>query len=228
MSVSASPVRSIPIRTASPGGFWAYAIVGWNLIPSAPLVIVMSSGGRSPASTVWWVPSARTMPSWTVSPAWSRRVRPGLPNPSNGRAVEADDLVADGQSGDRGRAARLDLVDRQDPGRVGEGRDREEDRERQGDVHHHPGDEDDQLPGQRRADERARVVRLAVLALEPDEAADRQPVERVERLALRAEDLRPGREPDPELVDADAGQPGGRRSGRARGSRRARRASARR
>ena len=59
-------------------------------------------------------------------------------------------------------------------------------------------------------DERARVVvGIAVLALEPDEAADRQPVQGVERLALRAEDLGPRREADPELEDADAGQPGG-------------------
>ena len=40
---------------------------------------------------------------------------------------------------------------------------------------------------QRCADERARIVRVvAVLALELDEAADRQPVERVERLAVDA------------------------------------------
>ncbi len=61
--------------------------------------------------------------------------------------------------------------------------------------------------GRRCARERARIVRLvAVLALELHEAADRQPVERVERLALRAEDLRPRREADPELEDADLGQ----------------------
>ena len=77
-------------------------------------------------------------------------------------------------------------------------------------VHHHAGDEDDQLGRQRCADERARVAAVvAVLALEPDEAADRQPVQRVERLAVRAEDLRPGREADPELEDPDAGEAGG-------------------
>ena len=58
--------------------------------------------------------------------------------------------------------------------------------------------------------QRPRVVAIvAVLALELDEATDRQPVQRVEGLALGPEDLRPRREPDPELEDADAGQPGG-------------------
>ena len=47
---------------------------------------------------------------------------------------------------------------------------------------------------------------VAVLALELDEAADRQPVERVERLALRAQDLGARREADAELEDADAGE----------------------
>ena len=50
---------------------------------------------------------------------------------------------------------------------------------------------------------------VAVLALELHEAADRQPVERVEGLALRAQDLGARREADPELEDADAGEPRG-------------------
>ena len=45
--------------------------------------------------------------------------------------------------------------------------------------------------------------RLPVLALELHEPADRQPVQRVERLALRAQDLGPRREADPELQHAD-------------------------
>ena len=182
--------------------------MGWNLIPSAPLVIVMSSGGRSVASTVSRVPSARTMPSWTVSPAWSRRVRPGLPNPSSGVPFR---LTTWSPTASPAAAAGLPVwtssIVRTQVGLATDG-DREEDRERQDEVHHDAGDEDDHLLRERRADERARIVRVAVLALEPDEAADRQPVERVERLALRPEDLRPGREPDPELVDADAGQAG--------------------
>src|SRR5439155_9751329 len=57
--------------------------------------------------------------------------------------------------------------------------------------------------------ERARIVRLvAVLTLELDEPADRQPVERVQRLARRAQDLCARREADPELEDADPGQTG--------------------
>ena len=52
--------------------------------------------------------------------------------------------------------------------------------------------------------ERAWVVGVgAVLALELHEAADRQPVERVERLALVPQDLRARWEADPELEDAD-------------------------
>ena len=62
---------------------------------------------------------------------------------------------------------------------------------------------------QARGRERARVVGLvAVLALELHEPADRQPVQRVERLALRSDDLGPGREADPELEHADVRQPG--------------------
>src|SRR5665811_85096 len=52
--------------------------------------------------------------------------------------------------------------------------------------------------------EGARVVGVAVLALEPHEAADRQPVERVDGLAAVTHDLCSRREADPEFVDADA------------------------
>ena len=74
----------------------------------------------------------------------------------------------------------------------------------------HAGDQDHELASSRPcARERARIVgSVAVLALQLDEAADRQPVERVEGLALRAQDPGPGREADPELEDADARQPG--------------------
>ena len=51
--------------------------------------------------------------------------------------------------------------------------------------------------------ERGSSAPFAVLALELHEAADRQPVQRVQRLALRAQDLRPRREADAELEDAD-------------------------
>src|SRR4029077_1563570 len=44
-------------------------------------------------------------------------------------------------------------------------------------------------------------------ALELDEAADGQPVEGIEGLALGAQDLGAGREADPELEDANARQP---------------------
>ena len=67
-----------------------------------------------------------------------------------------------------------------------------------------------ELGRQRLRGERARVVGgVAVLAFELDEPADRQPVERVERLALRAQDLGPRREADPELEDPHARQPRG-------------------
>ena len=58
------------------------------------------------------------------------------------------------------------------------------------------------------ANERGSSAPVAVLALELHEAADGQPVERVEGLALVAQDLGPRREADPELEDADVGQPG--------------------
>ena len=56
--------------------------------------------------------------------------------------------------------------------------------------------------------ERGSSARVAVLALELDEAADGQPVERVEGLALVAQDLRAGREADAELEHAHVRQPG--------------------
>ena len=49
---------------------------------------------------------------------------------------------------------------------------------------------------------------VAVLPLEADEAADREPVQGVERLAFRAEHAGARREPDAELEDADAEDPG--------------------
>ena len=70
-------------------------------------------------------------------------------------------------------------------------------------------DEDQQLGRVALRGERARIVGVvAVLAFELDEAADRQPVERVEGLALRAQDLGPRREPDAELEHPDVGEPG--------------------
>ena len=74
------------------------------------------------------------------------------------------------------------------------------------------------LTGSRARDERARVVGVvAVLALELDEAADRQPVQRVERLAARPQDLRPGGKPIPNSRTRIPARRA-RRSGRARGS----------
>ena len=87
--------------------------------------------------------------------------------------------------------------------------DHREDQQGDDQVHEHAGGEDDELHGQPCADERARVVGLvAVLALELHEPADRQPVERVERLALGPQDLRPWREADPELQHPDSGEAG--------------------
>ena len=53
---------------------------------------------------------------------------------------------------------------------------------------------------------RGSSARVAILAVQPHEAADRQPVQRPERLALRTQDLRARREADPELEDADVEQ----------------------
>ena len=53
--------------------------------------------------------------------------------------------------------------------------------------------------------EAARVVRLALLPFEAHEAADGQPVERVDRLLALVQDARARREADAELVDPDAG-----------------------
>ena len=71
-----------------------------------------------------------------------------------------------------------------------------------------PATQDDELLPEALHRERARIVGVAVLALEADEAADRQPVQGVERLALRAQDLRPRREADAELQDADPEEAG--------------------
>ena len=112
------------------------------------------------------------------------------------------------ETGGRRRRVGLDLGDldaerQRQPARSGK------DRERQETFITTPATRMTSLPAGRCADERARVVRgVAVLALELHEAADRQPVEGVERLALRAQDLRPRRKPDPELEDPHAGQTG--------------------
>ena len=85
-----------------------------------------------------------------------------------------------------------------------------EDREREQDVHRDARDEDEHLGDPALGRERARVVgAVAVLALELHEAADRQPVERVDGLALVAQDLGPRREADAELQHADVREPGG-------------------
>ena len=54
-------------------------------------------------------------------------------------------------------------------------------------------------------DEGARVDRFALLPFEPHEAADGQPVQRVDRLLAAVEDERARREADAELVDPHAG-----------------------
>ena len=80
------------------------------------------------------------------------------------------------------------------------------------------GDQDQQARRQALAEKARGIVgRVAVLALELHEAADRQPVERVDGLALVAQDLRARREPDAELEDADVRSAARSRSGRARG-----------
>ncbi len=56
--------------------------------------------------------------------------------------------------------------------------------------------------------EGARVDRLALLPLQPHEAADGQPVEGVDRLLAAVEDARAGREADAELVDPHAAAAG--------------------
>ena len=89
-------------------------------------------------------------------------------------------------------------------GRPGDGR---EDHDREERVHRHAGEQDDELDREPGPDERVGIVRFAVLALEPDEPAKGQPVQCDEGLALRAQDPRPGREPDPEFEDADPGEP---------------------
>ena len=98
--------------------------------------------------------------------------------------VDGDDRVAGLESGGGRRRARLDLEEPHADERRCEPRDRGEDGEGEDDVHRHAGDEDEHLGEVALGRERARVVGVvAVLALELDEAADRQPVERVEGLA---------------------------------------------
>ena len=191
------------------------------LIPSGPFV-----GGRrvarrgvdlGPAAERDRAPSRRcrrrARPSASpVSPTFARRSSRTLPVAEELVlvAVDREDRVARPEPGGRGRRAGLDLEEPEADERRREPGDQREDQERVSEVHHDAGDEDDQLDGQRsrgRTSAGRRPV-VAVLALELDEAADRQPVQRVERLALRAQDLRPRREADPELEDADAGQAG--------------------
>ncbi len=133
-------------------------------------------------------------------------------------AVDRGEHVAGLDAGRLGGRAGLHGADLEADRRVAVEREPREDRERQQHVHQHAGDEDPEANRQRLRGERARVVGgIAVLALELDEPAERQPVERVEGLALRAQDLRPRREADPELEDAHVRRGARSRSGRARG-----------
>ena len=154
---------------------------------------------------------ARTRPRTTSCPAWLRScstIGSGPSNWSNERPLIDDDRVTRGEPGlQRGRR-RLDGADREHRGVGRDPRDRHEDHEREEEVHHDAREEDDLARDERRPGERARIVRVPVLALETDEPADRQPVQGVERLAVRAQDLGARREPDPELVDADVREAG--------------------
>ena len=189
--------------------------------------VAESAAGRSVAVTAVWVPSAWRTPIWTVCPAWPLSacwtLRP--PNRSNRSPVDREDLVADGEPG--GRAG--------DAGSIWPIADAEHRRRQERDQ-----EEDGRTPAtmfiatpatriarRTRSDlaakERGSSARVAVLALEPHEAADRQPVERPQRLALRAQDLGARREADAELEDADAERLRRSGSGRARGRARCRR-----
>ena len=114
------------------------------------------------------------------------------------------DDVADPDAGGGRGGSGLDVRDMDADGRVAGQGDPGEDREREEDVHDDAGDEDDELHRQARRRERPRVVRsVAVLTLELHEAADRQPVQRVDGVADIADDLRARRKADAELEDAD-------------------------
>ena len=94
----------------------------------------------------------------------------------------------------RGRRPGDDLADPDADLRLAPQRDAREDHEREQEVHHDAGEQDAELDRQPRAREGARVVGVvAVLALELDEAADRQPVERVQRARRLVSSSRPSR-----------------------------------
>ena len=101
-----------------------------------------------------------------------------------------------------GRRVGHDLVDADLPDRLGDEGDEREDEPGEHEVDDDAGDQDAQARAQPLVDEGARVERLALLALEADEAADGQPVERVDGLLAAMQDERPRREADAELVDA--------------------------
>ena len=103
------------------------------------------------------------------------------------RAWHVPDVTADESRRGRRRVRRhgpdADVHDR-----VGEQGDAREDDPREQEVDRDAGEEDAEARAEPLVDEGARIDRFAVLPFEPHEAADRQPVERVDRLGAAMED----------------------------------------
>ena len=127
-----------------------------------------------------------------------------------GRAADLPRRPQPGGDRGRDRAARRgggQAVDADVHRGVGEAGDEDEDHERQQQVHGHAGQQDDRAHLEGLVAEAPRVVRLvAVLSLQPNEAADRQPVQGVGGLGALVVGERPRRQADAELMDAHAGQ----------------------
>ena len=171
-------------------------------MPSAPCWASIWLAGRSVTGDLLdRSPSVDSIPSVTVSPAVRpeavERRRP-VERPRTSRRRSSTIVSPATTPAVCGRRAGLDARRPRSPDRrVAVQRDAGEDDEREEDVHRHAGDEDEHLGQVALRGERARIV--GVLPSSPSslhEAADRQPVERVERLALRAQDLGARREAD--------------------------------
>ena len=211
ISVNAATVQAAPAASADTMSRPWYSPVKTSCAPRIPRAPFSSAtdAGRSVTSTSRTAPSAPSTVSVTVSPALSfsaamaARPASGLGNRSKVWPSIAT-IVSPGSrpAASAGEPA-WHLGEREAALRRGEPGDPEEDHEREQQVHPDAGDQDDQLLPEALHGERARVVGVAVLAVEADEAADRQPVQGVDRLALRPQDLRARREADPELEDAD-------------------------
>ena len=188
---------------------YAYSIPA---MPRAPWLASICDGSRSVTCTSRVAPFVATIVIATACPAFARSTSTmSWPTKTWKRSPLMATMVspgwmpaaAAGESGWTSSNCRPDVWRRKP-------HDGGEDGERQQDVHDDAGDQDEQADRQALRRERPRVARVVtVLPFELHEAADGQPVEGVEGLALRAQHLGARREADPELEDADTRQPSG-------------------